>query len=254
MKYKRVFYSIIVIILTIFSVSTILDYRVDSSKLDGSTPSSDTLSIESPFFITEEILNEKINQKVEEEDASIEKSNVERDDNTQVKKEVQEKKEVIDETPSKSSKEEFSNVDVLGRPVDKTVFSQSIIRKKDDMFSHFEYYREYDKETQHFLIAQLKEGIKRAKLDQFEDRLSQDRTIEDINVNKIENKLSSKDKNNLDKIIDKLGPINGLKLMKILNSGITPEEQQDMHDLLQDKLSEEEIILLNDILGRYMDK
>ncbi|MBS4537880.1 hypothetical protein GOQ27_05365 [Clostridium sp. D2Q-11] len=246
MKYKKVFYSIIVIILTIYSVSIILDLRIDTSKQYTSSIKKDyfeedILFIESPMNIHEdEDIEEDLSEEIQDNEEETEDDAVE--------------KEKPNIEPAKEETEDPSYVDGIGRSVDIKRASQNLMSKKDIIYSKFEYYREYDKETQDFFISQLQEGIKRAKLDQFDDRLSQERTIETINVNKIEDKLSSKDKRDLDKIIDKLGPINGLKLMKIFNNGITPKEQQDMQELLKGKLTDEEIILLNDILGRYMDK
>lgn len=228
MSYKRTIYSIIVIIITIFSVSIILDSRVNTSEITVS-------------YYTEDKLKDGI-----ESYAKV------------LPKEVEPKVEVKEEPKEPKEPEEPNEVIVEEeKPVNDNsmkTFSQSLMNKRDEMFSKFEYYTEYDKETQDFFMTQLEEGIRRAKLNQFEGRLSQNETIEDINVSKIENKLSTEDKNELQRIIDELGPVNSLKLMKILNNGINPEEQQDMQDLLKDKLNEEDIILLNDILGRYMDK
>ncbi|NBI07385.1 hypothetical protein D3Z33_11045 [Senegalia massiliensis] len=99
----------------------------------------------------------------------------------------------------------------------------------------------------------MKQGIKRAKLNQFEHRLSGDNTIKDLNIKEIQNNLSKEDKNTLNKIIDKLGTINSIKLIKILENGLTSKEQKEIHDLFKEKLSEDEIISLNDILGRFID-
>ncbi len=111
----------------------------------------------------------------------------------------------------------------------------------------------YDKETIDYLISQLEHNIKNAKLKQFENRLNQERTVPTINITDVEQRLSSKEKEELSDLVDKLGAVNSLKLMAIINNGITPDEQKKIYDLLKEKLIEDEIIRLNDILGRYME-
>jgi len=171
-----------------------------------------------------------------------------KDDTEKIKQESK-----VEKTRENTLKKENEPKHVNIKNSDIETFSKNIIRKKDELLSHIEFSTDYDKKTQEFLINQLKQGIKRAKLNQFEDRLSGDNTIKDLNIKEIQNDLSKEDKNTLNKIIDKLGTINSIKLVKILENGLTSKEQKEIHDLFKEKLSEDEIISLNDILGRFMD-
>lgn len=114
-------------------------------------------------------------------------------------------------------------------------------------------YIPYDKETIKSLIFQLEQSIKSAKLQQFEKRLNQHRTVPAISISDVEEGLTKKEKDDLALLIDKIGSINSLKLMAIIKNGITPEEQRKIYELLNQKLTDEEIIKINDILGKYIE-
>ncbi|MGF7057871.1 hypothetical protein [Brassicibacter mesophilus] len=114
-------------------------------------------------------------------------------------------------------------------------------------------YIAYDEETIKHLISQLEQSIKNAKLAQFEQRLNQQRTVPTINIADVEEKLTSKEKADLAVLVDKIGSIDSLKLMAIINNGITPDEQRKIYELFKEKLTDDEIIRLNDILGRYTE-
>jgi len=112
----------------------------------------------------------------------------------------------------------------------------------------------YDKEAIKFLIDQLEESIIESKLKQFEDRLNQDRVIPAINILEIERELKGEEKKELSSLINKLGNVEAFSLVNLSRGGITPQEQKEMYEVLKNKLSVNEIIRLNDILGRYMEK
>lgn len=218
MNIRRIFYTLIILFFTFISVSLIIYDKKELSK-GHNIYFKGLHTINLPEELKED------NQK---------KTNEEKNDDI----------EKISQTKKKQSESKLEN--------EKEVFSNNIMIKEDELLSHIEFNADYDEETQKFLISQLKEGIKRAKLDQFEDRLSGD-TIKDLNIENVKNSLSKEDKQELNKIIDKLGTINGLKLIKIIDNGITPDEQKDIYNLFNDKLSDEEIISLNDILGIFAD-
>ena len=112
----------------------------------------------------------------------------------------------------------------------------------------------YDEETIKYLISQLEKNIKNAKLNQFEKRLNQQRTVPAINIADVEKRLTSEEKDELTSLVDKIGSINSLKLMAIINNGITPDEQREIYELFKEKLTDDEIIRINDILGRYIER
>jgi glutaredoxin len=114
-------------------------------------------------------------------------------------------------------------------------------------------YIAYDEKTIKHLISQLEQSIKNAKLAQFEQRLNQQRTVPTINIADVEEKLTRKEKADLAVLVDKIGSIDSLKLMAIINNGITPDEQRKIYELFKEKLTDDEIIRLNDILGRYIE-
>ncbi|MBS4536133.1 hypothetical protein GOQ29_10950 [Clostridium sp. D2Q-14] len=241
MSFKRIIYSIIVIIITIFSVSIILEFHINTSKINVSYYTENNLKNNIETYI------DTISRGTNSTEKELEKPIIPDKKDTQEKPKENTREENME-------KENSTEKDILGKSINEKNVPQNLINKKNEIFSSLEYDKEYDKKTQDFLIHQLEEDIRKSKLNQFHNRLSQEKTIEDINISKIKNKLSSKDKNELQRIIDELGSINSLKLMKIIKDGMSPEEQQDMQNLLKNKLTEEDIILLNDILGKYIDE
>jgi len=216
MKIKRAFYTFIILFFTVISVSLIISDKRDLSK-NNNIYYKEIHTIKLPDELKEETTNKIVEEK--------------NDDKEKKTKSTENKKQSI-----------LDN--------DKEASSNKIMAKKHAILSNIEINTNYDEDTQRFLIYELNEGIKRAKLDQFEKRLSSD-NIKDLNIDQVKSNLSKEDKAKLSKIIDKLGTLNGLKLIKILDNGITPDEQKEIHDLFKDKLKEEEIISLNDILGNF---
>lgn len=221
MNIKRIFYTFIILFFTFISVSLMIYDKIELSK--------------NHHINYNGIHKIKLPQNLKQ--------------NTDKIKQESEIEKIKENTKKKENEPTQINIE----DNNTETFSKNIIRKKDELLSHIEFSTDYDKKTQEFLINQLKQGIKRAKLNQFEDRLSGDNTIKDLNIKEIQNNLSKEDKNTLNKIIDKLGTINSIKLIKILENGLTSKEQKEIHDLFKEKLSEDEIISLNDILGRFID-
>lgn len=221
MNIKRIIYIFIILFFTFISVSLMIYDKIELSK------------------------NDHINYN------GIHKIKLPQNLKGDTEKIKQESK--VEKTRENTEKKENESKQINIKSNDTETFSKNIIRKKNELLSHIEFSTDYDKKIQEFLINQLKQGIKRAKLNQFEDRLSGDNTIKDLNIKEIQNNLSKEDKNKLNEIIHKLGTINSIKLVKILENGLTSNEQKEIHDLFKEKLSENEIISLNDILGRFID-
>lgn len=219
LRIRRIFYTLLILFFTLISVSLMIYDKKELSK-------SDNINFKGLHTIN-------LPKELKEETKAKDK-----------KEEIKDDIEKIEETKKVQNKPNINN--------QEEVISKNIMIKKDELLSHLEFNTDYDEETQKFLIYELNEGIKRAKLDQFEKRLSGD-TIEDLNIDEVKSNLSKEDKRKLNEIIDKLGVMNGLKLIKIIDDGITPSEQKDIYNLFNDKLSEEEIISLNDILGKYAE-
>ncbi|MGO1368478.1 MAG: hypothetical protein ACTHVE_07590 [Senegalia sp. (in: firmicutes)] len=215
MKIKRTFYIFIILFLTFISVYLIIYDKKELAK-NNNIYYKQIHTIKLPEEL-KEVKPEEINEK-----------------NNDHTKEIR----TVEENKKQNS------------TIKSEVFSNQIMAKKHAILSNIEINTNYDEDTQRFLIYELNEGIKRAKLDQFEKRLSSN-NIKDLNIDQVKSNLSKEDKAKLSKIIDKLGTLNGLKLIKILDNGITSDEQKEIHDLLKDKLKEEEIISLNDILGDF---
>lgn len=104
------------------------------------------------------------------------------------------------------------------------------------------------------MIAELENSIKKAKLEQFKELLNQDETIPAISIPEVEKNLSGDERRRLSSIIRKLDAVTNIKLLLILRDGITPEEQREVYNVLREKLSDDDIIALRDILGKFVER
>ncbi|EOC99294.1 hypothetical protein [Caldisalinibacter kiritimatiensis] len=233
MDLKSSYNSIIVILMTALTVVIMLNLQIDadiSREYDyDKVNTKEKFSEITPRPDYKKILNEEIRQR----------------------KLLKNKETNI---PIKTNKEEpvrlkESNSDVINKEENN---SYIIFKQKQIVNSIENSFVKYDRKTIRYLLSQLEKSIKEAKLKQVKKLLNQNNMIQTVEVSKVQQKLTTAEKNELSDILNKIGAMNNVKLMYKINDGITPEEQQDIYDILKDKLSDDEVVRLHDILGKYM--
>lgn len=110
----------------------------------------------------------------------------------------------------------------------------------------------YDEETIKLMIQRLEDSIKKAKLRQLESWLNQDKSISTAKISEAERKLTGEEREYLSRFIKKIGGINGIKLMMLLEDDVTPEEQKEIYKIFKENLNDDEMVKLRDILDVYI--
>ncbi|MTI65624.1 MAG: hypothetical protein FH753_03395 [Firmicutes bacterium] len=233
MDFRRIYYSLLVIVLTILTVSIMYNIKTKESRVYDKLNTDKKYAFEQ---FTYEKKNISKKSKVNENDFKKElldyKSSIKRND--KIRKVKASKKE-----KNKLSKNEL----------DIQLFKYRQVVKL-----HNEAFTNYDKETIALLISQLEKQIEKTKLNQFKNRLNQEKTIPSLNINELNSNLDSSDKYKLNNTMSKLGNFDKAKILMMSKKGITPKEQRSLYNILTENLSKEELINLNDILGRYIEK
>ena len=257
MKNRNIYYSLFTIVVTTFTVMMILNMRIKTERYQEYDKLDIGVKYSMEYDMNEELGAIKQNvTMIDNAVNSVDSINVlEVEDEVETTKEevVESEEEVVEsEEVTKIDKEEVKEVFLRNISAQATYYKnkneERIIDERKKNFI------DYDQKTIDYLVYQLEVSIRKAKLNRFEELLNQDEIIQDVNVQEIEKRLSVEQRNRLVDIIDKIGAVDNAKLMYKFKDGITPEEQKDIYDMLKNRLTDDEIIELNDLLGKYIDK
>ncbi|MTI71693.1 MAG: hypothetical protein FH751_15705 [Firmicutes bacterium] len=233
MDFRRIYYSLLVIVLTILTVSIMYNIKTKESRV------YDKLNTDKKYAFEQFIYEKKnISKKSKTNENKFKKELLNYKSSIKTNEKIRK---------TKTSKEEKNKLS-------KNELNIQLFKYRQVVKLHNEAFTNYDKETIALLISQLEKQIEKTKLNQFKNRLNQEKTIPSLNINELNSNLDSSDKYKLNNTISKLGNFDKAKILMMSKKGITPKEQRNLYNILTENLSKEELINLNDILGRYIEK